>query len=54
MMRLKQFLIFSAFLWFFGPLLTAEAGATKIEEYKKAIETNPKDFVAHLELGRAY
>ena len=54
MMRRKLFL---AFVMFFGSLVLltlVEADVSQIDTYKKAIEKNPKDFLAHLELGRAY
>ena len=54
MMRFKQFLVFIVFFWSSGLLPLVEAGVTQIDTYKKAIEKNPKDFLAHLELGRAY
>ena len=54
MMRLKQLLILIIFIWSLGPILIVQSEVTRIDEYKKAIEKDPKDFVAHLELGRAY
>ena len=53
-MRFKLFLVFVIFFWSFGLSPLVEAGVTQIDVYKKAIEKNPKDFLAHLELGRAY
>ena len=52
-MRFKLFLVFVMFFWSFGLSPLLEAGVTQIDVYKKAIEKNPKDFLAHLELGRA-
>ena len=54
MVKFKQFMFFIAFFWSFGLLSLVQAGVTQIDIYKKAIEKNPKDFLAHLELGRAY
>ena len=54
MMKFRQFLFFMVFFWSFGLSPLVEAGVTQIDKYKKAIERNPKDFLAHLELGRAY
>ena len=54
MMWLKKLFSLIAFLGFFWLLPTAQADVTHIDKYKKAIEINPKDFVAHLGLGRAY
>ena len=49
MLRSKPFL---AFVMFFGSLVLlslVEADVSQIDTYKKAIEKNPKDFLAHLE-----
>ena len=54
MVRFKQFLFFIVFFWSLGLLPLVQAGVTQIDTYKKAIEKNPKDFLAQLELGRAY
>ena len=54
MLRSKPFLAFMMFFVSLVLLPLVEAGVTQIDTYKKAIEKNPKDFLAHLELGRAY
>ena len=60
MMRLKQLLLpikhfaLVVFLCSFGLVITAQADVIQIDEYKRAIKADPKNFLAHLELGRAY
>ena len=52
-MRLKQLLTLITFLWFLGPIYMVQAEVTKIDEYKKAIEKDPKDFRGSFRVGKS-